>query len=306
MTLISQTVSPSPSPPAARLTVLPDPPQSPDMALQIPFIARANLILEAHYRSRPDVVVISDGYLCLEAGNARRSPSPDCLVSFGMTLPKAEIMQSNGYTISEIGKPPEFVLEIASASTGRRDYTVKRDIYASYGVPEYWRFDHTGGQYHDTALAGDRLLPNGEYEPIPVTTLPNGVIRGYSAVLGLELRSDAGNLRFWNPSTGEYLPDLMDAMDQRDAEAAAHQITTAQRDAEAAARQAEAAAHQITTARLDAEAAAHQVTIAQRDAEAAARQAATEARQAEAVARQAAEERIRQLEAQLAQRRAEN
>ena len=258
MTLISQTVSPSPAPPAARLTVLPDPPQSPDMALQIPFIARANLILADHYRSRPDVVVISNGYLCLEAGNARRSPSPDCLVSFGMAILKAEIMQSNGYTISEIGKPPEFVLEIASASTGRRDYTVKRDIYASYGVPEYWRFDHTGGQYHDTALAGDRLLPNGEYEPIPVTTLPDGVIRGYSAVLDLELRSDAGKLRFWDPSTGEYLPDLTESK------------------AQTAASRAETAA-----------------AIAQRDAE--------------AVARQAAEERVRQLEAQLAQqRRTEN
>ena len=57
----------------------------------------------------------------------------------------AAIFARNGYVISEVGKPPDFVLEVASESTGRRDYTHKRAIYAEYGVAEYWRFDRSGG-----------------------------------------------------------------------------------------------------------------------------------------------------------------
>ena len=79
--------------------------------------------------------------------------------------------------IDEMGKPPQFVLEVASEHTGVRDYTVKRDGYALYGVPEYWRFDWTGGDFHDQSLAGDRLV-NGKYEPIPLTTEPDGMIWG--------------------------------------------------------------------------------------------------------------------------------
>ena len=54
------------------------------------------------------------------------------------------ITETNGYVISEVGKPPEFVLEVASETTGVRDYTVKRDRYAEMLIGEYWRFDHTG------------------------------------------------------------------------------------------------------------------------------------------------------------------
>ena len=47
------------------------------------------------------------------------------------------------------------------------------------------------------------------------------MIRGYSPVLGLELHWDTGQLRFYDPVAGDYLPDLADALTQRDAEAAA-------------------------------------------------------------------------------------
>ena len=42
------------------------------------------------------------------------------------------------------GQAPDFVLEIASPSTGNRDVTEKRDGYAALGIPEYWRFDPKG------------------------------------------------------------------------------------------------------------------------------------------------------------------
>ena len=225
MTTPAQTTrTPPRTGPHVRLTQLPDPPQQSDMATQIPDIARAHNTLEAHYVARPDVVVMGNGYLCQDASDVRRAPYPDLIVAFDMSIPPADIVASNGYTISEIGKPPDFVLEVASASTGRRDYTEKREIYAGYRVAEYWRFDRTGGQFHDAALAGDRLLPDGQYEPIPVSTMADGVVRGYSPMLGLELRWIETKLRFWDPATGEYLPDMTEAKAQT-------AVAIAQRDA---------------------------------------------------------------------------
>ena len=39
-------------------------------------------------------------------------------------------------------------------TTGQNDYTQKRDDYAAFGVPEYWRFDPSGGEYHDAPRPG--------------------------------------------------------------------------------------------------------------------------------------------------------
>ncbi len=194
------------------LTSLPDPPKPPDAMQQRPHIARMDQVLRAHFANRPDALVSGEGYLCDLPGNARRSPNPDLLVSFGLEIPPDVIEdEANGYTISEIGKPPEFVLEVASETTARRDETVKRDTYASFGISEYWRFDRTGGRYYVAALAGDRLV-DGAYQPISVETGDDGIIRGYSPALGLELHWHDRRLRFWNPSTQTYLPDLNEAL----------------------------------------------------------------------------------------------
>ena len=76
---------------------------------------------------------------------------PDLLIAFDVD--PAAYYRSNAYIISEQGKPPDFVLEIASHATGRQDTREKRDAYAALGIPEYWRFDETG-RYHRTRLAG--------------------------------------------------------------------------------------------------------------------------------------------------------
>ena len=216
-----------PPPPAApaRLAPLPDPPKAPDAMQQSPYTSRAYLILDTYFRSRPDVLVGSDGYLCYDTRDPARWVKPDCVVAFAVD--PAAIFARNGYVISEVGKPPDFVLEVASESTGRRDYTAKRAIYAEYGVAEYWRFDRTGGQYHDRPLSGDHLV-NGQYKPIPLNTGADGVIRGHSPVLGLELHWDAGQLRFYDPTASDYLPDLAEATAQRDAAEALVQRLRAQ------------------------------------------------------------------------------
>ena len=287
------------------LTELPDPPLIPDMATQMPDLTRVYYILDGFYRARPDAVVIVNGYLAPDATHIKGSLYPDCIVAFGLARPKKEVEEANGYTISEHGKPPDFVLEVASASTGRRDYTEKRARYAALGVPEYWRFDRTGGDFHDAALAGDRLTPEGVYEPLPIEQTPEGVYRGYSAALELELHWYEGRLRFWNPDINDYLPDftelenrLLAATDQLDAALIDRDAARQARDAETAARQA------AETARLDA-AAAHLAAQAQLAAEAAARLAQLDAEAAAHQATQAqlddAQQLIAQLQAQLNQ-----
>lgn len=54
-------------------------------------------------------------------------------------------------------KSPDFVLEVESPTTGRADYTDKRQDYERFGVREYWRYDSSGGKGHDEALADNRL-----------------------------------------------------------------------------------------------------------------------------------------------------
>ena len=142
------------------LTVLPDPPEEERDMQQFLHSADAALTLHAYFRHIRDlnnVLVSGEGYLCRRAGEARRSPRPDLVVALNLPFNPDFIVEANGYTIEEVGQPPDFVLEFGSEATGRRDHTVKRDIYAGLDVKEYWRFDPTGGRHHDVPLAGETL-----------------------------------------------------------------------------------------------------------------------------------------------------
>ena len=137
---------------------------------------------------------------------------PDLLVAFGVD-PQA-YAESNGYVISEQGKPPDFVLEIASRRTGREDTGGKRDDYAALGIPEYWRFDRTG-EHHGAKLAGERLA-EGVYVAIGIEEMPGGSLQGYSPVLDLNLRWEQGELVFYDPSTGRRIATLEDERSRAD------------------------------------------------------------------------------------------
>ena len=122
----------------------------------------------------------------------------------------------------EAGKPPDFVLEVASESTGRQDTINKRDIYAHIGIAEYWRFDSTGGDFHGEPLAGEALV-NGEYRRIALTTEPDGVLKGYSPTLRLWLCWQDAMLKFYDDRIGGYLTNLPQERAARQAEQAARQ-----------------------------------------------------------------------------------
>ena len=137
---------------------------------------------------------------------------PDLFIAFD-TDPEL-YWESNGYIISEQGKPPDFLMEVGSRTTGRMDVGAKRDDYASLLIPEYWRFDETGGRYQGAPLAGDRLV-GAEYEPITIETLEEGVHQGYSAVLGVTIRWVRGQLEWHDPRTGRPIPGLEDERQAR-------------------------------------------------------------------------------------------
>jgi Uma2 family endonuclease len=42
------------------------------------------------------------------------------------------------FTENAVNGAPDLMVEIVSPTTGRRDLVIKRDLYARYGVPEYW------------------------------------------------------------------------------------------------------------------------------------------------------------------------
>ena len=222
------TTKPQTAPPAARkLPPMPDPPREGDMqeGLHFDVLGEASL-LSLHFAAYPRYpestsLVATRAYLCRHRDDLQRpglAPYPDVMVAFEVDA--AAIDANNGYEISQVGHPPVLALEVASPTTGVHDYTTKRDIYARLGVPEYWRFDYTGGQYHDAPLGGDRLSPEGGYRPIELHTEPDGVIWGYSEALELSLcwvpgELSYGRLRFWNRATGSYLLDLAEERDGR-------------------------------------------------------------------------------------------
>ena len=161
-----------------------------------------------------------------------------CTLAFGVD--SRAIRRRKIYLPWEVGKPPDWVLEVASSSTSREDVGRKRDIYARIGVPEYWRFDPQDGEYHGAKLAGDRLMDGG-YEPIELTTAPDGILKGHSAVLGLSLCWDDNWPRLYDPATDTYLEGWREVWEAREAAEAQIAVEQAGRlAAEARIRQLEA------------------------------------------------------------------
>ena len=214
---------------------------------------------------------------------------PDLIIAFDCDPESAIALQ--GYDIDEQGKPPDFVLEIASKTTGRVDYTDKRIDYERYGIPEYWRFDATGGDYHDAALAGDRLV-DGRYEPIDIERDGDSYYWGYSDTLGLYVCWDAGKLRWYDPRTGSYLLTSDEEADRADrAEERAVREAAERQLAEERAVREEARAGREAEARRQADERAEQEAVARRQADERAEQ--------ETLARQLADERADRAEAEL-------
>ena len=174
--------------------------------------------LTAHFGNPETTVILSEiaaGLFVTE--NREGIRYPDLLISLN-ARPEL-IIPRNGYLIPEQGKPPDFVLEVGSASTGRIDEGVKRQDYATFRVPEYWRFDPSGGDYHSVHLAGDRLAGE-EYRPIAIQRTSERHFWGHSDVLNLDLCWEDGQLRFWDPVNLLYLNTYLEERASRVSETA--------------------------------------------------------------------------------------
>ena len=184
---------------------------------------------------KPETTIVgAELYMVLHRGYRPRRV-PDLLIAFNVDPDLYR--EQNGYVVSDQGKPPDFVLEVASPSTARIDNVDKRREYAELGIREYWRFDHTG-ESHGTRLAGDRLVGD-RYEPIEIVELEPEVLQGESEALNLLLRWDHGELGWIDPATNQHIPTFDS---EREARFAEREARLAEREARIAAQEAQRAA----------------------------------------------------------------
>ena len=219
---------------------LPDAEPPDDLMQQNPDIHYALQILDdVVIGDRTDVFMDTNSIVYYDPSNRNRRVQPDVYIAFDVDADT--IRRRNGYVIWEVGKPPDFVLEVASESTADNDTGYKRDLYARLGVREYWRFDRTGGELYEAGLVGE-YLESGAYRPAAMHTDADGAEWGYSRLLHLNLRARAGRLELQDPDTGEVLLTRRSvrlagiaAEDARDAAIAERDTVTMERDAALAA-----------------------------------------------------------------------
>ena len=203
--------------------------------------AAPNLI---HYLGNPDTTIVSAEHYVVPgpAYVANESRYPDLLVAFDVD--PAAYEARNGYVVSEQGKPPDFILEVASRRTASDDLAGKKDYYERLLVGEYWLFD-SEGRFYGFTLRGYRLV-DGRYEEIELDETVPGVFQGYSAALNVLLRVEDGRLGWHDPATGEHIPTFHSERARADAERARAETERAARIQQAArAETAEARAQEL-------------------------------------------------------------
>ena len=156
--------------------------------------------LANHFINLPDVYVGGDMLMYYRMNDNATRVAPDVFVVFGA----AGKHFRDSWIVWREGKAPDFVMEVASPSTWQRDAGEKRTIYAGMGVTEYWRFDPTG-EHFTPQLVGERLV-DGDYRPITLETDGDGILRGRSDVLALDICARPGlELRLYDPGSEQWL-----------------------------------------------------------------------------------------------------
>ena len=202
--------------------------------------------LQFYFKNNPNVYVMGNLFIYYEQGNNKANVSPDAFVIFGVNKQKRM-----SYKVwEEGGQTPDWVMEIASPSTKKKDTVDKKKIYAeNLQVKEYVQYDPVGG-YLSPRLQGFRLQ-SGKYVPMPLVPRADGIKVLKSAVLGLELQLlEDGELRLYDQSRDRFLPNYWESEEARvRAELARTQAELARREAQEARTQAELALEQESRAR---------------------------------------------------------
>ena len=172
----------------------------PDNSSQADMLCRLGGVLLARYERDPHAFVGINVQLRYRDGADTRALVPDVFVVFGVAAKKR-----SSYSVWEEGKVPDFVLEVASEGTYRKDLGSKKDAYEEMGVPEYGVVDPKGDM-HRPRLQLYRL-DGSVYKPVSGRSGPDGSLAVTSETLGLELRLEEDDLRLWDPEAREYLAD---------------------------------------------------------------------------------------------------
>ena len=218
----------------------------PDGFYQADHMYNLVIMLQVFFRLRDDVVVSGDIFIYYVEGDPQVRMAPDCFVVMGVS--EESFLRNNTYLMWEVGKAPDFVLEIGSPSTWRNDLGSKRELYASLGIGEYWMFDPSGGDHYGFALRGERLV-DGEYRRMEMREDADGNAWGHSPTLNLEFHWEDGCLRLYDPVGERWLQTAQETEDARLSAEAAREIAESQ--AEFAEVRAESAESRV--AELEAE-----------------------------------------------------
>ena len=238
----------------------PDP--MPDAMLQEPILRGLLAVLSSRARANnpgQPVFDSSNTILCYDPSNLNVRVLPDYYFAVG--IDPETVKYRAIYRTWVQGKPPDFVLEVASPSTARNDETTKRDIYANMGVTEYWRYDPTDlidpnqRPLYAVPLIGE-ILVNGTYQPIEITPGPEGCIMGFSPALGVSLAVKDKRLWVYDHELAEFVAEFEE---QERAKMQAQAEARAEREMRVAAEERQAAAENelseqaATIRRLEAE-----------------------------------------------------
>ena len=219
----------------------------------------------ADFGESPDVFVDFDTNICYDPANLRRHVSPDVYIAFGVDA-KA-IRERQIYLPWEVGKPPDFAMEIASPSTAENDVNCKPRVYEEkIKARELWMHDPSGGRYYKFPLKGLRLV-DGKYQEIELTTEPDGVLKGYSEVLRLSVAWLDGFPRLYDHANGVYLERVKEIVASRDAAEARRDALAAQLGMTEMQLESEIKAREDAQARLQSEAEARATERAAAEAE---------------------------------------
>ena len=196
--------------------------------------------------ARSNALVAADILVYPERGNNRNSIAPDVLAALGIGTDNR-----SSYCVWKEGKPPDWVLEVASPGTEEKDRVCKLRRYAAMGVPEYWLFDPKGDAYpRGTPRLQGLELVDGAYQPLE-SRLAAGERRAVrmirSKVLRLDVYAEGALLRFRDAATGRDIPHPPEV------EAAAERAEAQRKTAEARAEREAARAAREAAARATAE-----------------------------------------------------
>ena len=208
---------------------------------QEPPIDRIGHLLRQRYEDRPDVFISGGVFVSYDVTDGNRRVRPDLFIAFDVNSAGIRYNLPN-FWIWEIGKAPDFVMEVASPSTAANDLGWKRELYQQLEIQEYWRFDPTGGELYGQPITGERLVA-GRYEECELQYSDDGSVRGHSELLGVVFRWDGAEFDALDPATGLTIDKRAVAEARADREQAARVIAEAELNLEQAARnQAEARA----------------------------------------------------------------